>query len=76
MRPGLAVEDRIQNKNDYQTVHFQAVRVGGLTPALVQITEASNNHHAAGQVPGRATNSLQYEQISTITVKTQIIITN
>jgi hypothetical protein len=48
----------------------------GLTPALIQSAAVSLNHHAAGQGPGTATSSLKYEQISTITVKNQISMTN
>ena len=38
----------------------------GLTPALVKSAAACNNHYGVGQVPGRATSSLQYKQISKI----------
>jgi len=48
----------------------------GLTPALVQSSAASNNHYATGQGLGRATSNLQYKQISTMTVKKLISMTN
>ena len=73
-----ALPSRTESRTTMTTklcIHSQSGWVG-LTSALEKSAAASNNRHAAGQVTGRATSSLQHKQVSTITVKNQISMTN